>query len=133
MPRTTTVGNAPSGLDPRMRALLLASGPINATGALIFAPPFPWVREFFGLPGGHALYLWILSAWILVFGIAYWRMGATGHVDRTFLAVGAAGKATFGLLLIALATTGQIPPSATVVGIPDLVIAAAFVAWLRRG
>jgi len=28
-----------STLDPRMGALLKASGPINAIGALIFAPP----------------------------------------------------------------------------------------------
>ena len=119
-------------LDPRMRALLKASGPINATGALIFAPPFPWVREFFGLPGGHALYLWILSIWILVFGIAYWSMGSSGRADRTFLAVGAAGKASFALALLALALQGQIPPLAAVVGLPDLVIAGVFAAWLRR-
>jgi hypothetical protein len=119
-------------LDAPMRALLKASGPINATGALIFAPPFPWVRQLFGLPDGHALYLWVLSIWILVFGVAYWSMGVSGQADRTFLAVGAAGKATFALALIAMAIGGQIPPVATLVGMPDLVIAGVFAAWLRR-
>lgn len=119
-------------LDPFMVALLKASGPINAVGALIFAPPFPWVRHLFGLPEGHPLYLWVLSTWILVFGIAYWTMGNSGRADRTFLAVGAAGKATFALWLIALAVDGQLPVSAVLVGLPDLAIAAVFAAWLRR-
>lgn len=124
--------NADQALDPRMRALLLASGPINATGALIFAPPFPWVRHLFGLPEGPSLYLWIVSLWIGVFGIAYWSLGRSGRIDRTFLAVGAAGKASFALLLIALAITGEVPPLAVVVGLPDLAIAGVFTAWLRR-
>lgn len=119
-------------LEPRLRALLKASGPINAIGALIFAPPFPWVRQLFGLPDGHALYLWVLSIWIGVFGIAYWSVGVSGRADRTFLAVGAAGKASFALALMALAAAGEIPPIAVLVGLPDLAMAAVFAAWLRR-
>jgi len=119
-------------LEPRLRALLKAGGPINAIGALIFAPPFPWVRQLFGLPDGHALYLWVLSIWIGVFGIAYWSMGVSGRADRTFLAVGAAGKASFALALLALAATGEIPPVAVLVGLPDLAMAVVFAAWLRR-
>jgi hypothetical protein len=114
-----------------MRALLLASGPINATGALIFAPPFPWVRHLFGLPEGPSLYLWIVSLWIGLFGIGYWSMGRADRVDRTFLAVGAAGKASFALLLIALAIDGQVPPPAILLGLPDLAIAGVFTSWLR--
>jgi hypothetical protein len=119
-------------LDPNLRLLLKASGPINAIGALIFAPPFPWVRQLFGLPDGHALYLWVLSIWIFVFGVAYWSIGVSGRADRTFLAVGAAGKASFALALIALAAVGEIPPVAILVGLPDLAMAAVFAAWLRR-
>jgi len=118
-------------LEPAMKWLLLASGPINATGALIFAPPFPWVRELFGLPDGHALYLWILSTWVFVFGIAYASMGWRGRVDRTFLAVGAAGKALFPFLLIAMAASGSIPAKAVLLGLPDIAIAAYFAVWLR--
>lgn len=119
-------------LEPVMKRLLLAGGPINATGALIFAPPFPWVRELFGLPGGHELYLWVLSTWILVFGVAYASMGWRERVDRTFLAVAAAGKASFALLLIAMAAAGSIPGRAALVGLPDLAMAVYFTAWLRR-
>jgi hypothetical protein len=119
-------------LDPITRRLLVWGLPTNAIGALIFAPPFPWVRDLFGLPGGHALYLWILSIWILIFGIAYSWMGLTGRIDRTFLAVGACGKATFSLVLIAMARSGEIPVLAAVIGLPDLALAAWFAWWLVR-
>ena len=120
----------PSPSEQNLRALLVASGPINAIGALVFAPPFPLVRQWFGLPDGHVLYLWVLSSWILVFGIAYFSMGWTGRIDRTFLAVGAAGKTSFSLALMALAAAGDLDPLAVVVGLPDLAIAAVFATWL---
>src|SRR5689334_14909509 len=120
------------GMDPILRRLLVAGGPINAIGALIMAPPFPWIRELFGLPGGHALYLWILSVWIFLFGIAYSSMGLSGRLDRTFLAVGAGGKASFALALIAMAISSEIPVRAVLVGLPDLAMAAYFAACLRK-
>jgi len=120
-------------LDPTMRWILLAGGPINATGALIFAPPFPWVRELFGLPGGHTLYLWVVSAWILLFGIGYVRAGLAGRADTTFLWVATGGKASFSLALLAMAMSGEIPAVAAIVGLPDLALAAYFANWLLRG
>lgn len=122
----------PAPSDRNLRALLIASGPINAMGALAFAPPFLLVRQWFGLPDGHVLYLWVLSTWILLFGIAYFSMGWTGRIDRTFLAVGAAGKTSFSFALIALAAAGELDPLAVVVGLPDLAIAAVFASWLLR-
>ncbi len=122
-------------LDPTMRTMrmvLVSGGPVNAIGALIFAPPLPWVRELFGLPGGHALYLWILSIWILLFGVAYSAMGLSGRIDRTFLWVAAGGKATFSLALVAMAMAGEIPFVAALVGLPDLALAGYFARWLLR-
>lgn len=115
-----------------MRLLLLACGPLNVNGAEIFAPPVSAFRPALGLPEAHPLYLWVLSIWILIFGAAYFRMGLTGWADRTFLAVGAAGKATFAILLVALAATGELPPRAAAVGLPDLALAGVFTGWMYR-
>ncbi|HEY2772776.1 MAG TPA: hypothetical protein VGK20_01860 [Candidatus Binatia bacterium] len=123
---------APAGWlsQPAMCRLLRACGPVNVLGALIFAPPLPWVRDLFGLPAAPPLYLWVLSIWILAFGAAYWHLGNSGRIENTFLAVAAAGKGSFALLILAYAAAGTIPATAILLGLPDLALAAWFTAWL---
>jgi hypothetical protein len=70
----------------------------------------------------------MLTAWLPLFGIAYFWMGWTGKADRTFLAVGAAGKATFGVILLALWSNGELPMTAGLIGLPDLALAGVFAA-----
>jgi hypothetical protein len=123
---------AGGAMPPWLRTLLRAGLPINATGALFFAPPFPYVRDLLGLPAGHALYLWMLSTWIFAFGVGYWIVGTTGRADRTFLGTCAAGKASFALFLIAFAASGELPAVAALLGLPDLAMAVLFAAWLLR-
>ncbi len=113
-----------------MRRLLLASGPVNAVGALLFAPPMDGLRYRFGLPGADAFYLWILSSWVFAFGVAYVYMGWTGRVDRGVVALGAWGKATFGVAFLALVIQGRVPATTAAGAGIDLGLAAAFVWWL---
>lgn len=117
---------------PRMRCLLMACGPMNLGGVAVFAPPFPHFRNMIGLPEAHPLYLWVLTAWLPLFGIAYFWMGWTGRADRTFMAVGAAGKATFAIIVLAMWGNGELPMTAGLIGLPDLMLAGVFVAWLWR-
>lgn len=119
-------------LGRTMRWLLVACGPMNLGGVAVFAPPFPQLRSLVGIPDAHPLYLWVLTAWLPLFGVAYFGMGWTGRADRTFLAVGAAGKATFAGILLALLGNGELSITAGLVGLPDLVLAAVFAAWLWR-
>ncbi len=119
-------------LGSKMRWLLMACGPMNLGGIATFAPPFPRLRNMVGLPKAHPLYLWTLTAWLPLFGIAYFWMGWTGKADRTFMAVGAAGKATFALILLALSLNGELSLTAGLVGLPDLLLAGVFAAWLWR-
>lgn len=119
-------------LGRRMRWLLMACGPMNLGGVAVFAPPFPHLREVVGLPDAHPLYLWVLTAWLPLFGVAYFRTGWTGKADRTFLAVGAVGKATFAVILLVLWGSGGLPMTAGLVGLPDLVFAGVFAGWLWR-
>lgn len=117
-------------LNPTLRRLLLASGPVNALGALLFAPPMDGLRDGFGLPDADAFYLWILSSWVLAFGVAYVYMGWTGRVDRGVVALGAWGKATFGVAFLALVMQGRVPATTAAGAGIDLGLAAAFAWWL---
>ena len=117
-------------VGPVLRWMLLASGPMNLGGAVLFAPPMSALRDAFGLPPSDPFYLWILSAWVLAFGVAYFYMGVTGRASRGVIALGAWGKAVFALLAMGLAVSGRVSPLAGVGAVPDLVMAVTFACWL---
>lgn len=119
-------------LSPFMRAVLLASGPMNAFGALLFAPPMTALRQLLGLPDADPFYLWILSAWVAAFGVAYAHMGWSGRAGRGVLALGAWGKAVFALLVLSLALQGPANLLAAAGAMPDLAMAAVFAWWLLK-
>lgn len=116
-------------ISPSLGHLFLACGALNFGGALLFAPPFPALRAAMGLPEAPATYLWILSLWILIFGLGYLDIGRRRSFEPTFLAAGAAGKATFSLLLITGWMDGELPAQAALSSLTDLLLAGFFV-WL---
>lgn len=124
--------NRKSELGLWIRCLLLFCGPMNVFGAVCFAPPIPSVRRQFGLSEPAPFYLWLLSAWILAFGVAYFVQGWTGRANRGVLALGAWGKAVFAGLLIGLACVGELEMSAGIAALPDLALAVVFAVWLWR-
>jgi len=126
------VGDRGTDIGRGMRWLLLCCGPMNVAGAVCFAPPVTAVRRQFGLPESAPFYLWVLSAWILAFGVAYVVQGWTGRANRGVLALGAWGKGVFAGLLVGLAVTGEVSPFAGVAVLPDLALAAVFAGWLWR-
>ena len=115
-----------------MRWLLMFCGPMNVAGAVCFAPPFPYARRAFGLAEPPPFYLWVLSAWILAFGAAYFWQGWAGRANRSVLALGAWGKGVFAGLLVAQAAQGELPPFAGAAAFPDLGLAVVFAVWLWR-
>jgi hypothetical protein len=126
------VNTSGSTLGRVMRWVLLACGPMNLAGAVTFAPPFPDGRRAIGLPEPPPFYLWVFSAWVLAFGVAYFHQGWMGRANRAVLALGAWGKGVFAGLLVALAAVGELPPFAVAAALPDLVLAVVFAVWLWR-
>lgn len=106
---------------------------MNMAGAVMFLPPVQFLREFGGLPeAGNVFYPLILSSWIFFFGILYLRLAFAETPERFFVLVGALGKSSFAISLAALAFTGELPVRAAFAGIPDLIIAVIFFAWLYQ-
>lgn len=106
---------------------------MNMAGAGMFLPQVRFLREFGGLPeAGNSFYPMILSLWIFFFGILYLRLAFATTRERFFVLVGALGKSSFAVLLAVLALTGELPARAALAGIPDLIIAIIFFAWLYK-
>lgn len=106
---------------------------MNMAGAVMFIPSFHALRDFGGLPeAGNPFYSWVLSLWIFFFGIFYLRLAFAKTPERFFVGIAALGKSSFAVLLIILALTGELPLRAAFAGVPDLIIAVIFFAWLSK-
>jgi hypothetical protein len=115
-----------------MRYLLMVCGLINFGGAISFSPPLAATRNALGIPEPDPFYLWVLSSWILAFGVAYFYQGWTGHPNRTVLALGAWGKLVFVWQMAVLGIRDQWAPLAWGMALPDLVFGVTFGWWLWR-
>jgi hypothetical protein len=113
-------------MTPLLRWALLASGPLNVLGAMLFAPPSTALRVTFGLPEAPPFYQWTLSLWVLAFGVAYAHAGWTGRADRSLLALGAFGKGVFAVLMTWMAWRGEVPVTTALASLSDLVLAIIF-------
>ena len=119
-------------MTPLLRWALLASGPLNVLGAMLFAPPSTALRVTFGLPEAPPFYQWTLSLWVLAFGVAYTHAGSRRRVDGSLLALGAFGKTVFVVLMAWMAGRGEVPMTTALLSLSDLVLAAIFFhAWWR--
>lgn len=116
-----------------MRLTLLVTAALNAFGACMMAPPTGGpLRLLAGLPEGEPLYMWIVAAFVLIFAAAYLAAGLAGRADTLFIAVGAAGKIAFSVLLVVYWVIGVLPWRAPVLGSSDLVLGGLFCLWLFR-
>lgn len=106
---------------------------VNMAGAVMFIPQVRFLRELGGLPeAGNTFYPLILSLWIFFFGVLYLRLAFSKTPERFFVLIGALGKSSFAILLAVLAFTGDVAWRAASAGLPDLLIALIFFAWLYQ-
>lgn len=113
-----------------MKRALLATGLMNLFGSVSFLPFVTSIRRSTGLPEAHPFFLWLLALWIAGFGAVYLSLGISGRIDRSFLTIGAFGKLSFALLLIAFWLSGDFPLSAPFFGLADLFFGALFAFYL---
>jgi len=114
-----------------MKIALIATGALNMFGGVLFLPASESLRTANGFPAGsHPLYLSIISAWILMFGLCYLWLGIKGRNETLFLVIGAAGKAAFVALTVLFATRGDVPFTTALSTLPDLLFAAIFTFYL---
>ena len=112
---------------------MLLAAAVNALGAYLFFPSAGPLRQFIGLTvEGHPFLFSVLSAFILIFGLAYLAAGLTGRADPMFLLVAAAGKLVFFYLAGVYWVAGAFPVTVPAGASSDFVFALIFLGWLFR-
>lgn len=120
-------------IEKLFKISLIATFFMNMAGAVMFIPQVRFLRELGGLPeAGNTFYPLILSLWIFFFGVLYLRLAFSKTPERFFVLIGALGKSSFAILLAVLAFTGDLAWRAAFAGLPDLLIALIFFAWLYQ-
>jgi len=119
-------------MEKWFRNVLFATAALNLGGSVAFVPSFRSLREMFGFPEAHPVYLWILAAWIFAFGACYLWMAITESRERLFIAIGAIGKLSFFAILAIFSLTAGLPANAALGGAGDLIFGCLFVYWLAK-
>ena len=106
---------------------------MNLFGAIGFMPGIRFVRQLVRLPDDvHPLYLWIISEFIFIFGLAYGYCAWQAQAPRLFIGVGAAGKICFFLTLAGFWLADDLPLEAVLAGSADLFFGSLFLIWLKQ-
>jgi hypothetical protein len=104
---------------------------MNIAAAAAFLPSAGPVRALAELPENvHPLYLATISMFILIFGIGYLWIAATGRADRLFIGLAGVGKITFFVILVGYWLAGELSVLAPLLGTADLFFGVLFLIWL---
>jgi hypothetical protein len=117
-----------------MRAALYATAVMNVLAGASFLPAAKPVRRLVGLPeDGHPLYVATVAMFIYLFGLAYLWTAIVGYADPVLIALAAAGKLSFFVILVCAWAMGAIPLRAPILGSADLFFSILFAIWLFGG
>jgi hypothetical protein len=123
----------PARLPGWMRLALIATTPLNLSGAVLFSPAGLHLRAATGWPPeGHPLYPAVVALFLLLMAFAYGWLGLTGEPNRLFITFASAGKASFVALTVGCWVAGLVPWHVPVSTMGDLGFALAFAVWLIR-
>src|SRR5262249_35342192 len=104
-----------------MRRALLATAVMNLLAAAAFLPSASAIRALAELPETvPSVFLATISIFILIFGIGYLWIAATGRADRLFIGLAGVGKITFFVILVGFWLAGELSVRAPLLGAPDL-------------
>ena len=117
--------------DRTIRLALWASVVLNALGLVVFAP------AAMGLPAPMVplnpprFYAAQVSLMIGTFGGAYLWLVLQRTIHRPLVVMGGLGKLGFFALAVIYSLAGDLPMSAAVQAVPDLILALVFLGWAR--
>jgi len=116
-----------------IRRILWISAVFNLGGSVLFAFPASALGQFAGLPAEvPVLYRAFVTVFVLLFGGMYAWLAMQAVIHRPMVAFAAIGKSSAFVLMCALWLAGEATLRSVQVITGDLLLAAAYLHWLRR-
>ncbi|HAX79849.1 MAG TPA: hypothetical protein DCY88_29440 [Cyanobacteria bacterium UBA11372] len=114
------------------RYCLLIAAIFNLFGAISFAPPVYYaIADPLGFPKeGSSFGLWVISSWILIFGIGYAWLFIKPKPEKVFIAVAAGCKIAIATFFFIFWLTSDLPLISLFAGGGDLIFAIIFIFWI---
>jgi len=119
------------GHESYERSLFVTAACFNwAVGLLIFAD-FPLAARLIGLSDPPTVWVHLVAATVVLFGVAYWLVAKQPGRYAPFAALGAAGKFTFAAIIYYHWLTGDAPLRLAMLVNVDVIFAFLFLRYLH--
>jgi hypothetical protein len=117
--------------DRGFRIILFVSFVFNMVGASLFGLPGSFMARMISMPWPPVIYRTVVTAFIVVFGLAYLWLALQPVISRVLVGFSAVTKlAIFGAIAAAW-FHGDTPLIGLAIGGGDLVLAGLYLWWLR--
>ena len=114
-----------------LRRTLLVAISANIVGAIIFFPYSGLARQILGLPLASSFYLLLISFWLVLFALMFWRMLRRDAVNEEILFLSALGKLSFAALVFAFVVNGRMGFLMSIAGLTDVILAGLFLRFVK--
>jgi hypothetical protein len=126
------MGDTTRGRDLYERALFVTAACFNLVVGLLALCAYPLAARLLALTDPPTVWLHLVAATVLIFGVAYWLVAKQPQRYRPFVGLGAAGKLAFAAIIYYHWLAGDAPARLAMLVSVDVVFALLFLKYLRR-
>ena len=112
------------------RSLFVTAACFNWAAGLLILADFPLAARLIGLSDPPTVWVHLVAATVVLFGVAYWLVAKQPERYRTFAGLGAAGKLTFAAIIYYHWFAGDAPARLAMLVSVDVIFAFLFLRFL---
>ena len=125
------MGDTTRGRDQYERALFVTAGCFNLVVGLLVLCGYPLAARLLELTEQPTVWLHLVAATVVIFGVAYWLVAKQPQRYRPFVGLGAAGKLVFAAIIYYHWFAGDAPARLALLVSVDVLFAVLFLRYLR--
>ena len=125
------MGDTTRGRDLYEHALFVTAACFNLVVGLLVLCGYPLAARLLELTDSPTVWLHLVAATVVIFGVAYWLVAKQPQRYRPFVGLGAAGKLTFAAISYYHWFAGDASARMAMLVTIDVVFAVLFLQYLR--